>query len=366
MRYNWQQPDWPEFRYDGDAVEASLVAFAERAGRSEGLLAGLPEGLDTETALDFLIDEAIESSAIEGESISRAEVLSSIRNHLGLNRPPASVRDRKAEGVGELLVAARRNFAAPLTEGTLFSWHLMLMKGSPGLPSGRWRTGRSPMQVVSGRIDRPAVHFEAPPSLEVPREMARFLSWFNRTAPGGAAPIHHAPVRSGLAHLCFETIHPFEDGNGRIGRVIAEKALSQGLGRPVLLSLSRTIERQRRDYYRALEFVQQSNEVTPWLRYWTGLVLHAQADAERRIRFVLEKIRFLARFESRLNERQRKAILRMFGAEPDGFQGGMNARKYRAITKTSKATATRDLQHLASIGALVPAGSGRATRYELP
>jgi Fic family protein len=221
------------------------------------------------------------------------------------------------------------------------------------------------MQVVSGRIDRPTVHFEAPPSDRLPAEMARFLRWFNDTAPGEPSSIPHAPVRSALAHLYFETLHPFEDGNGRIGRALAEKALSQGLGRPALLSLSRAIEARRREYYEALQSAQRSNETTAWVRWFAGIVLEAQQDAENRIRFVLRKSRFFQRYERDLNERQLKAVRRMFEAGPEGFVGGMNARKYTALTGASKATATRDLQHLAQLGALVPTGGGRSTRYEL-
>ena len=263
MSYNWQQADWPEFRFDPSAMEVELLSFAETAGRTDGLLAGLPEGADTESMLDFMLAEAIHSSAIEGEFLPGDEVLSSIRNHLGLNRPQLPVGDRRAEGMGELMVSARKSYAQPLSAETLFSWHRMLMKGSRGGGVGRWRSGESPMQVVSGRIDRPTVHFEAPPSAAVPGEMERFFVWFNRTAPGGAEPIPHAPVRAGIAHLHFESIHPFEDGNGRIGRVIAEKALSQGMRRPVLLSLSRTIEADKQSYYRALHRIEKTHARRP-------------------------------------------------------------------------------------------------------
>jgi Fic family protein len=229
----------------------------------------------------------------------------------------------------------------------------------------QWRVGGDPMQVVSGRIDRPTVHFEAPPCERVPAEMARFIEWFNRTAPGASQPVSHAPVRAAIAHLYFETIHPFEDGNGRIGRALADKTLSQGIDRPVVLSLSRAIEARRNEYYQALKTAQRGNEITPWIRWFTDIVLQAQIDAETRIRFVLRKVRFFERFGGALNERQQKVLRRMFEAGPDGFTGGMNARKYTALTGVSKATATRDLQQLSLLGALIPTGGGRSTRYEL-
>ncbi len=365
MHYNWQQPDWPDFRYRTDGLTDLLLAFADHAGHVGGFLEGLPEDLGNEAVLELMIAEAIRTSAIEGETLQPDAVMSSIRNHLGLNPVPQPVASRLADGAGELMVAVRNSFRDPLSAETLFSWHRMLLDGSSRLRIGGWREGGDPMQVVSGRIDEPTIHFEAPPAARVAGEMERFIAWFNATAPGGPEAIPHAPVRSAVAHLYFESIHPFEDGNGRIGRALSEKALSQGLGRPVVMSLSRSIDSRRSDYYAALKSAQQSNEITAWVQWFVGVVVEAQRDAETRIRFVLRKSKFFQRFDAELNDRQSKVIRRMFDAGPDGFTGGMNARKYVALTGTSKATATRDLQHLATLGALVPFGGGRSTRYEL-
>jgi Fic family protein len=365
MTYNWQQPDWPEFRYRLDGMADQLLAFAEHAGRVSGLLEGLPEDLGTEAVLDLMISEAVRSSASEGETLNRDAVRSSIRNRLGLNAVPQPVDSRMADGAGELMVAVRTGFREPLSEETLFSWHRMLLGGSTTLRVGGWRQGGDPMQVVSGRIDRPTVHFEAPPSGRVPGEMARFIAWFNDTAPGGPNVIPQPPVRSALVHLYFESIHPFEDGNGRIGRALSEKALSQGLGRPVVLSLSRSIDAVRSSYYSALKAASRGNDVTAWIDWFVGVVVHAQRDAGDQVRFVLRKSKFFQRFQTELNERQLKIVRRMFEAGPDGFTGGMNARKYVALTGASKATATRDLLQLARIGALHPLGGGRSTRYVL-
>jgi Fic family protein len=312
-----------------------------------------------------MIAEAVRSSAIEGETLNRDAVMSSIRNRLGLNPVPQPVDSRMADGAGELMVAVRNGFREPLSKETLFSWHRMLLGGTPGLRVGGWREGGDPMQVVSGRIDRPTVHFEAPPSVSVPAEMERFIAWFNDTAPGGPKAIPEPPVRSALAHLYFESIHPFEDGNGRIGRALSEKALSQGLGRSVVLSLSRSIDAVRNSYYGALKAASHGNEVTDWIDWFVGVVVHAQRDAGDQVLFVLRKAKFFQRFENELNERQLKIVRRMFEAGPDGFTGGMNARKYVALTGASKATATRDLLQLARIGALHPLGGGRSTRYVL-
>ncbi len=342
-----------------------MVKIAEHTGRLDGILEGLPEELETETLLELMITEAVKTSAIEGESLNPKDVMSSIRNHLGLNRELESVDSRLADGAGELMVSVRRDFQAPLTTESLFSWHRMLLGGSTRLQVGCWRSGGDPMQVVSGRIDRPTVHFEAPPAERVAEEMARFTQWFNDTAPGSKHSIPHAPVRAALAHLYFESIHPFEDGNGRIGRAIAEKALSQGQKRPVLVTLSKAIEKRRNDYYAALQSAQCDNEVTSWVDWFVRMTEAAHQDAENQIRFVLQKSHYFQRYETACNERQLKVIRRMFDAGADGFVGGMNARKYSAITGISKATATRDLQQLAQLGAIAPFGSGRSTRYEL-
>lgn len=365
MRYNWQQSDWPDFRYDLTVVSEDLLAFAAHSGRVEGLLEGLPDELELDAVLDIMIAEALQSSAIEGETLDREAVMSSIRNRLGLNLKPQPVKSRMADGAGELMVAVRSSFSESLSEEMLFSWHRMLLGGLDDLRVGDWRVGGDPMQVVSGRIDKPTVHFEAPPSTAVPHEMARYIAWFNRTAPTGEVPINSAPVRSAIAHLYFESIHPFEDGNGRLGRAISEKALSQNLGRPVVLSLSRTIEANRNAYYDALKAAQEGNEITGWIAWFVRTVLEAQLDAEAQIRFVVRKSKFFQRLEDQLNERQIKVLQRMLEAGPEGFQGGMNARKYVALTGSSKATATRDLQHLARMGAFTPIGAGRSTRYAI-
>jgi Fic family protein len=365
MKYNWQQSDWPDFRFDVTRVSEALLQLAEHSGRVGGLIAGLPEGLETEAILDLMIAEAIKSSAIEGEMLDEIDVMSSIRNHLGLNTPRQRVHSRQADGAGELVVAVRTNFEEPLTEQLLFEWHKMLLKGERGFPLGEWRSGDSPMQVVSGALHKLKVHFEAPPSKEVGSEMARFIDWFNRTAPAGPEEIRHAPIRSAIAHVYFESIHPFEDGNGRIGRAVSEKALSQGLHRPVLLSLSQTIEANRNAYYAALQLAQGSNEITAWIEYFVGVVLDAQLNAEARIEFVLKKSKFFQRYNQQFTERHLKALNRMLAEGPSGFTGGMNARKYVAITGVSKATATRDLQELAKIGALTLIGAGRSAKYEL-
>lgn len=366
MTYNWQLPDWPAFTYElKGACEKNLFAFAERVGRVSGLIDGLSESAQTETVIDMMVSEAVKTSEIEGEYISRRDVMSSVRNNLGLASPREQVSDKRAEGAAALMIAVRNHYAESLSEEMLFGWHETLMQGSKGITKGAWRTHKEPMQIISGPIGKEKIHFEAPPSKQVPKEMKAFIKWFNDTAPGGKKEIAKPPVRSALAHLYFESIHPFEDGNGRIGRAISEKALSQGAGRPILLSLSASIEAKRNAYYDALNAAQYTNDVTGWVAYFVETCLDAQIQAEKKINFTLKKTRLFDRFKDQMNERQLKVVRRMLEEGPDGFKGGMSAKKYITIAKTSKATATRDLQELVSLGVLVPEGGGRSTRYNV-
>lgn len=364
MPYNWQQPDWPHFRYDLSGVENVLFAFAEKTGRVGGLLKGLTADAQIETSIEMMVVEAIKTSAIEGELLSRKDVMSSIRNNLGLvSESPDG--DKRAAGAAALMIDVRNSFSAPLSEEMLLSWHRMIMQGHRHIAAGRWRTHVEPMQVVSGPIGHERVHFEAPPSSQVPEEMQRYIQWFNDTAPGGKQEIRKATVRSAIAHLYFESIHPFEDGNGRIGRALSEKALSQGLARPALLSLSRVIEARRKEYYDALKEGQQSNEITSWMTWFIDVALEAQIQAVEQIDFTLKKAKLFDRFRDQLNARQLQILRRMLDEGPKGFEGGMSAKKYMSITGASKATTTRDLQDLADKGVFVPTGGGRSTHYTI-
>ncbi|MGM0934960.1 MAG: Fic family protein [Bacteroidota bacterium] len=365
MKYNWQQPDWPEFKYSIKELEPLLYKFSERAGRIDGILKGLSDETQYNTLIELLVAEAIKTSAIEGEFLSRKDVISSIKNNLGLNMPKEPVRDKRAQGISELMIDAQKSFRQALTQDSLFKWHKMLMKGNNSIESGVWRTHTEPMQVVSGAIGKEIIHFEAPPSNRIPGEMKNFIEWFNATASGKEKAITQPIIRAAVAHLYFESIHPFEDGNGRIGRAISEKALSQYIGRPVLLSLSKAMEANKKDYYNALKRGQRSNEITDWVFYFVSISLEAQKDTEELISFTLKKTKFFDRFKGIINSRQTKLVKRMLEAGPQGFEGGINTRKYVSLTRTSRATATRDLQDLLDKGVLIRIGKGRSTRYDL-
>lgn len=367
MQYNWQLKDWPNFRYSTGEVERELFLLSEKIGLVTGLLQNLPESDRQEVTVDIILAEAIKTSAIEQEFPNRKDVLSSIKKNLGLQQAPVQIRDKSAEGLGELMVDVRKTFNEPLTKAKLFAWHKMLMRTSKMVSAGAWRKHREPMQVISGAIGKEEIHFEAPPSKQVPKEMERFIHWFNDTAVGGENMIANPAVRAAVAHLYFESIHPFEDGNGRIGRAIAEKALSQSVGRPVILSLSRTIEAGKKEYYATLKAAQRSNEITAWINYFVQTTLAAQTDAEATIAFTLKKVKFFDRYKNQLNGRQLKVLTRMADEGSDGFKGGMNARKYVSLTKASKPTATRDLHELLAIGAIdhFDDKGGRSTSYKI-
>ena len=363
MVYNWQQEDWPEFSFKEEPFRAGMMAYTEQSGRVSGMVKALSDEVEIEVVIAALVSEAVKTSEIEGEFISREDVMSSIRNNLGLNTFPEKVKDRRAGGIVKMMLSMRASYAAALTQSEMFEWHRLLMEGNRYVRPGAWRSSAEPMQVVSGSAGREQVHFEAPPASRVPNEMKKFIAWFNDTAPGGKKAIPYAPVRSALAHLYFESIHPFEDGNGRVGRALSEKVLSQHAGRPVILSLSQVIESDKKAYYSALKKGQRSNEVSEWLVYFIDIISKAQELAEAQIEFVVKKTRFFDANKDNLNTRQLKVVRKMLDRGPSGFEGGMNARKYISLTKASKATATRDLRDLAAKGVLTPEGEGRSRRY---
>jgi Fic family protein len=314
--------------------------------------------------VDALSVEAVTTSEIEGEMLDRSSVQSSIRRQLGLDNDKRRVKPSES-GIAEMMVDLHRSFAQPLSEEMLFAWHRMVTNDRRDLADiGRYRRHAEPMQVVSGPVHAPKVHFEAPPSSTVADEMARFIVWFNRTAPGASAPLP-ALTRAGLAHFYFVCIHPFEDGNGRIGRAIAEKALAQGLGRPTLTALAATILAKRKGYYDTLEHNNTETELTDWLTWFAEVAIEAQRRAIATATFLIDKTRLLDDLREQLNARQLKALLRMMKEGPDGFKGGLSAGNYITITGATPATTTRDLTDMVAKGALVRVGERRHARYYL-
>lgn len=362
MTWNWQRDDWPHFTYD----KTKLEAFEEQFLKSEGLLLGafkhLTEDDKNTLKIEIISNEAIKTSEIEGEYLNRDSVQSSIRRQFGLTTDGKRASPAE-QGIAEMMVDLYESYAEPLSQDKLFQWHSLVTAGRTDLAvTGGYRTHTEPMQVISGYYGNTRVHFEAPPSAKVPGEMEQFIVWFNDTFKRNHLP---AITRAGIAHLYFVCIHPFEDGNGRVGRAIAEKALAQTFGEPTLIALSNAILQKRKDYYEALEQANKQNEITPWLIYFAQTVLEAQAYSNSYIEFLIAKTKLYDHLRGSLNERQEKVLDRMFKEGPNGFKGGLSADNYLSITKTSRATATRDLAHLVEMGALTKKGELRHTRYYL-
>ncbi len=364
MPWNWQIPSWPNFRYDASAVAPLEQRFLLSSGEILGAVRHVGPSDQDQLNIELLSDEAMKTSAIEGEMLDRLSIQSSLRHQLGLSPDGYPAKPRE-QGVAEMMFDVYSNYAKPLTHKILYRWHEMLLSHERRLDTiGAYRQHKDVMQIVSGRLDRPTVHFESPPSQHVPDEMDRYLEWFNRTAPDAKDPLP-ALTRAGLSHLYFESIHPFEDGNGRLGRALAEKSLAQNLGQPTLIALAYTIERDRKAYYDQLERHQRTLDVTQWLKWFAETVLTAQKVTLDRVGFFIAKAHFYDQHRGHLNDRQAKVIARMFKEGPEGFKGGLSAENHISITGTSRATATRDLQDLVEMGALHRTGERRYTRYWL-
>jgi Fic family protein len=363
MKYNWQLPDWPKFTFDDSVLDSLCMDFAFETGELKGLVDSLSTEIQQETILQFMISEAIKTSEIEGEFFSRQDVLSSIKRNLGFG-DFGQIRDKNAQGIGNLMVTVRNSYSEKLTKLKIKQWHKLLMEYSKRVNPGEYRTGNEPMQIVSGSFSKEIIHFEAPLSSQVPIEMEKFIKWYNAFEIK-ATDIKNALIKTSISHLYFESIHPFEDGNGRIGRAIAEKCLSESLNRPILMSISSTIEQNKKRYYQSLKKAQSTLEITDWILYFSTLILESQKNAKQTVLFTLNKTKFTDQFKNQMNDRQTKAVLKMFENGVAGFEGGMTAIKYISITKTSRATATRDLQDLTEKSILIPRGEGRSRCYDL-
>jgi Fic family protein len=363
----WQNPKWPEFTWDAAILSAPLAAARRAQGEVAGMAKLLDASADLQAQLEVLTKEGVATSAIEGEKFDPNSLRSSLARRLGLptaGLPPAT---RSADGLIDVLLDATRDFNAPLRLEQLNSWQAALFPtGRSGLHEirvGELR-GEDPMQIVSGPIGRERVHFEAPPRDRLDKEMKTFLQWFNKP-PKGLDGL----LRAGLAHAWFEVVHPYEDGNGRVGRALLDRALAQDEKRSTrLYSMSARFESGRDEYYDALgAFSTGTLDATPWLQWFLVQMEAAAKSSEHTVNRVVSKAQFWARHaEVTLNERQKKALNVLLDAGPQGFVGGMTNKKYASLTRTSPATAQRDLADLVEKGCLVLTGAGRSVRYELP
>ena len=362
--YIHELKEWPGFRWDESVGAKHLAPVRHRQGRLVGRMEALGFGLRAEAVLATLTEDVVKSSEIEGEILDKDIVRSSIARRLGMDIGALATADRHIEGVVEMMLNATQKYAEPLTDERLFAWHAALFPtGRSGMTKiivGAWRDdGSGPMRVVSGPIGRERVHYEAPSAPRLAAEMSAFLKWFNAEAvldPG---------LTAALAHLWFVTIHPFDDGNGRIARAIADMALARSeQSAQRFYSMSAQIRLERTAYYDILETTQKGDlDVTAWLEWFLGCLDRAIEGAEVTLSGVLRKARFWeANKNQPLNERQRKVIHRLL----ENFEGKLTSSKWATLTKSSPDTALRDITDLVKRGILVrDAGGGRSTSYSL-
>lgn len=360
----WQLEGWPTLVREGPALASLLARATKEQGRLLGKMEALGFDLRGEAHLRTMTQEVLKSSEIEGEKLDGDQVRSSIARQLGMDVGGLVRSDRNVDGVVEMMLDAIGNFKKPLTAARLFAWHTALFPTGRSsirdIVVGKWRDDRDgPMQVVSGPIGRQKVHYEAPPAKRVSAEIKKFLGWFNK--PGDMDPL----LVASLAHLWFVTIHPFDDGNGRLARAIADMALARSEGsNQRFYSMSAQIRRERDDYYRMLERTQKDElDVTSWHEWFLGCLLRAMEGSQKMLGGVLDKARFWERFAKEpLQDRQIKVLNRLL----DGFQGKLTTSKWAALAKCSQDTAYRDILDLVAKGALKKdPGGGRSTSYSL-
>jgi Fic family protein len=368
MQWIWEKTDWPNFIFDEKLFTDRNNEFHLSSERLSGRVEALPIDDQKDALIDLMLSEAIKTSAIEGEFLDRESVRSSLLSLISTDTLAAS-SDQKAAGAAALLVNVRKNWSTPLSHDLLGRWQTMAIpeQRTSLIMRGQYRNDPSPMQIVSGSYGNHRVHYEAPPATQITHEMEKFIIWYNQSSPLNNEQALAGPVRAGIAHVWFENIHPFDDGNGRVGRAIADHALSQGLGYPTTACLATAIESNKKEYYSQLEQVGRGDmNINRWLVYFTDAVNLAQSIAREEVDFVLRKTRFYEKFSNHLNERQAKAVARIFAEGRKGFKGGMSTKKYMSITKCANRTASRDLADLLKKGIVTGLpGSGRSTRYEL-
>ena len=362
--YIYDRTGWPDFRWDYKTLASRLAAVRHRQGRLIGRMEGLGFQLRAEAVLQSLTEEILKSHEIESEMLNREQVRSSIARRLGMDIGALTPVDRHVEGVVEMMLDATQSYAAPLTSARLFDWHAALFptgrSGMTKIRVGAWRDGSSgPMQVVSGPVGRERVHYEAPAAPRVDGEMQVFLAWFN-----GSDTVDPV-LRAALAHLWFVTIHPFDDGNGRIARAVADMALARSEQSPQrFYSMSAQIRVERKAYYDRLEATQRGGlDITDWIAWFLGCLDRAFAGADSTLTAVLTKARFWERHaDLPARGRQQLILNRLL----DGFQGKLTSSKYAKLAKCSQDTASRDIGDLIARGILRkdPAG-GRSTSYSL-
>ncbi len=356
--------EWPHFTWDAKQLAAPLAAVRHRQGRLIGYMEALGFKLRQEAILQTLTADVLKSSEIEGEQLDAEQVRSSIARRLGIDVGALKPADRDVEGVVEMMLDATGRYDQPLTDERLFAWQAALFptgrSGMTKIETGAWRDdGNGPMQVVSGPVGRERVHFQAPPAANLDGEMNAFLNWFNKDA--SSDPV----LKAAIAHLWFVTLHPFDDGNGRIARAITDMSLARSEDSPQrFYSMSAQIGQERKEYYEILETTQKGTlDITPWMAWFLDCLGSAIEGAHTTLAAVLAKARFWEGITgTTINERQRMMLNRLL----DGFEGKLTTSKYSKLAKTSNDTALRDILFLVEHGILIRSSEGgRSTSYEL-
>lgn len=359
MKWNWEYVKWPNFEFNHVLMSEKENQFLMGVGSSSAFLKSVSKNEVQQLIVEILSIEGLKSSQIEGELLDRESLQSSIKKHFGLK---LQTKEKvKESGMAHLLYDVYQSYDTTLTHEILWNWHKALFTGSTQiLNTGMYRSHEEPMQIVSNRYDTPKAYFEAPPSERVFQEMEKFITWFNASRNS-----INSLARAAVSLVYFESIHPFEDGNGRIGRLLIEKILSQGAMRPTLIAASKVLERRKKEYYENLERCNHTLDIQHWVDFLSSVILEAQKETLDLLYFLIQKAKLLSALTGKLNERQEKVLLRVFNEGLNGFKGGLSAENYISITKTSKSTATRDLSDLVEKGALVRTGELRHTRYWL-
>lgn len=370
VQWIWQQQDWPVFRWDADVLASALREATQLQGRLLGKADVITDRSAVESELDTLLQNVVESSAIEGEQLNVESVRSSLARRLKVPVHGQAPVTAQTEGLAELVLDATQNYDANLDYERLFQWHKYLFPETDDfslnkIEAGQLR-GAETMQVVSGRVDHPVVHFEAPPKTVLEEELQAFLEWFESSREDTSLdPL----LRAGIAHFWFVTIHPFEDGNGRLARAITDLALAQAENMAIrFYAMSASIMANRNSYYEILESSQKGTvDITRWLEWFLKTLTDSLQNALGHIDLVLQKARFWhLHSQDGLSHEQVKVLNRLLDAGPGGFEGGLTASKYKSLAKVSKATATRHLSDLLDKKCLIRSeAGGRSTRYEV-
>ncbi len=357
-KWSWRKQDWPQFTFDKETLKGLEEEFLYDSGTLFGTYSHLNENNKKLLRVDLISKEALKTSEIEGEFLKRESIQSSIKRNFGIldNYSKTSPGE---QGICEMMIDLYENYNEKLSHKMLFRWHEMITRQRRDIQNiAEYRTHNEPMQVISGKMHDPKIHFEAPPSNIITEEMDNFINWYNNNNLS-------ALTKAAITHLYLVLIHPFEDGNGRIARALTIKSLSQSLKEPLLSSLSKIILENKKGYYLNLEKNNKNMEITGWIEYFAKTITKSQKYTKEILDFLMKKAKIYQDHGDKINDRQKKMLKKLFDNGVDGFEGGISAENYMAITKSTRPTATRDLRDLMTKGILIRKGELKWSRYYL-